>query len=111
MGRKTSLRAAPCDQVWGRKTDNFTSRVSVFSFFSIDNIGKHLHVWRCYSFQKTRKNTFILKKKRKTREGRRKNRKRLMDVIRLPSVALGSFRSRVFLFSLEKKTKMESYGN
>ena len=108
MGRKTSLRAAPCDQVWGRKTDNFTSRVSVFSFFSIDNIGKHLHVWRCYSFQKTRKNTFILKKLEK---GGEKNRKRLMDVIRLPSVALGSLRSRVFLFSLEKKTKMESYGN
>lgn len=69
MGRKTSLRAAPCDQVWGRKTDNFTSRVSGFSFFSIDNIGKHLHVWRCYSFQKTRKNTFTLKKKEKLEKG------------------------------------------
>lgn len=100
MGRKTSLRAAPCDQVWGRKTDNFTSRVSVFSFFSIDNIGKHLHVWRCYSFQKTRKNTFILKKLEK---GGEKNRKRLMDVIRLPSVALGSFRCKSLpLFAREK---------
>lgn len=62
-------------------------------------------------FPKDKKKHVYFEKKIKTREGRRKNRKRLMDVIRLPSVALGSFRSRVFLFSLEKKTKMESYGN
>lgn len=62
-------------------------------------------------FPKDKKKHVYFEKKEKLEKGGEKNRKRLMDVIRLPSVALGSFRSRVFLLSLEKKTKMESYGN
>lgn len=54
-------------------------------------------------FPKDKKKHVYFEKKRKTREGRRKNRKRLMDVIRLPSVALGSFRCKSLpLFAREK---------
>lgn len=45
-------------------------------------------------FPKDKKKHVYFEKKEKLEKGGEKNRKRLMDVIRLPSVALGSFRCK-----------------
>lgn len=54
-------------------------------------------------FPKDKKKHVYFEKKEKLEKGGEKNRKRLMDVIRLPSVALGSFRCKSLpLFAREK---------